>query len=171
MHTPQPRMVISSLWFQTSLLTFIVGFAVMGYLAIRISFTHPPIPARVVAPGGQVLFTGDDVMAGQHIFQRYGLMQLGTLFGHGAYLGPDFTAQYLHRAAQIMTAFHEGSGLPHPEAAAQVQQEFKANVYDPTTGTLPYTARPSAGVQWSLRVLPRVLRPAEPATRHPSGST
>ncbi len=48
MHEPQPRMVISSLWFQTSLLTFIVGFAVLGYLATRINVSCPPMPDRVV---------------------------------------------------------------------------------------------------------------------------
>ena len=96
----RPRqMVISSLWLQVGILTFVVGFAVLGYLAYRINADHPPIPARVVTEDGDVLFTGDDVMAGQHVFQKFGLMQYGTIFGHGAYLGPDFTAQYLHRAA------------------------------------------------------------------------
>ena len=74
----------------------------MGYLAYRINADHPPIPTRVVTEGGEVLFTGDDVMAGQHIFQKFGLMQHGTIFGHGAYLGPDFTAQYLHQAGLAM---------------------------------------------------------------------
>lgn len=140
MHKPQPRMVISSLWFQVALLTFLIGFAVMGYMAIRVNFTHAPIPAKVVGPSGDVLFTGDDVMVGQHTFQRYGLMQLGTLFGHGAYLGPDFTAQYLHQAALSMIAFHEESGLSHAQAAAMVKQEFKSNFYNTTADTLSYTA-------------------------------
>ncbi len=64
---------------------------------IAIHAQQPPIPAQVKTPDGTTLFTGDDVMAGQHLFQKYGLMQFGTIFGHGAYLGPDFTAQYLHR--------------------------------------------------------------------------
>jgi nitric oxide reductase subunit B len=140
MHEPQPRMVISSLWFQTALLTFIIGFAVLGYLATRIGVTHPPIPDRVIGPDDRVVFTGDDVMAGQHIFQRYGLMQLGTIFGHGAYLGPDFSAQYLHRQGLIMTAFYEGQGLAHPDALARVRQELKRNLYDPASGSLVYTA-------------------------------
>ncbi len=28
-------------------------------------------------------------------------MEHGTLWGHGAYLGPDYTAEYLHRLAEI----------------------------------------------------------------------
>jgi nitric oxide reductase subunit B len=97
MQQPSSKMLISSLWFQVSLLTFAIGFAVLGYLAYRINAEHPPIPARVVAPDGRVLFTGEDIMGGQHVFQKHGLMQHGTIFGHGAYLGQDFNAQYLHR--------------------------------------------------------------------------
>jgi len=133
------RMVISSLWFQVALLTFVVGFAVLGYLAWRINAEHPPIPDRVVTRQGDVLFTGDDVMAGQHVFQKYGLMQYGTIFGHGAYLGPDFTAQYLHHAALAMMAFLAPGGQPTPEIQAQVEREFKANAYNAESRELVYT--------------------------------
>ena len=92
-------MVISRLWFQVAVLTFLFGFAVLGYLAYRISASTRRSPRASSSHRGRVLFTGDDIMAGQHLFQKYGLMQFGTLFGHGAYLGPDFTAQYLHQAA------------------------------------------------------------------------
>jgi hypothetical protein len=50
-----------------AIVTFLAGFAV----AYRIHAESPPIPARVVAEGGSTLFTGDDIMAGQHIFQKY----------------------------------------------------------------------------------------------------
>src|SRR5512143_3375242 len=98
-------MVISPLWLQVGILTFIVGFAILLYLAFRIERDHPPIPKQVVTSDGRTLFTADDVMAGQHLFQKYGLMQMGTIFGHGAYLGPDFTAQYLHRAGLAMLGY------------------------------------------------------------------
>src|ERR1017187_4940620 len=61
----------------------------------------PPIPVKVVDPSGQALFTGEDVLAGQSVFQKYGLMDYGSVFGHGAYRGPDFTDDYLHRSAWI----------------------------------------------------------------------
>ena len=78
MPEPQPKMVISRLWFQFSVITFLIGFSILGYLAYRICVDHPPVPARVVvATDGRVLFTGDDIMAGQHLFQKYGLMQYG----------------------------------------------------------------------------------------------
>lgn len=140
MNSRPRQMVVSSLWWQIGILTFVVGFAVMGYLAYRINTDHPPIPARVATEGGDLLFTGDDVMAGQHIFQKYGLMQHGTIFGHGAYLGPDFTAQYLHHAGLAMLEYYSPGSKPTPDAEARVKREFKQNSYDPDTGTLVYSA-------------------------------
>jgi nitric oxide reductase subunit B len=133
-------MVISKWWFQVSILTFAIGFCVLGYLAYRIYNEHPPIPKKVVTQDGKVLFSGDDIMAGQHVFQKYGLMEYGTLFGHGAYLGPDFTAQYMHEAALAMLRFYSPNAEPTADTRARVAQEFKQNVYQPATGTLPYTA-------------------------------
>ena len=133
-------MLISSLWLQVSLLTFAAGFAVLGYLAYRISAEHPPIPARVLDPGGRVLFTGEEIMGGQHVFQKYGLMQHGTIFGHGAYLGQDFNAEYLHRTALRMLSIAPWFTSPRPAGPARVIEESKANRYDPTTGDLTYSA-------------------------------
>jgi nitric oxide reductase large subunit len=60
------------------------------------------------------LFTRGDVLAGQAVFLRNGLMEYGSIFGHGAYLGPDFTADYLHRAARSVIEFTEENPLTAP---------------------------------------------------------
>ena len=60
------------------------------------------MPQRVVDPRGESLFTGSDVSNGQQVFLHNGLMEYGSVFGHGAYLGPDFTADYLRRASDIV---------------------------------------------------------------------
>lgn len=136
---PSRSMAISPRWAQVALLTFLVGFATLGYLAYSIYRDHPPIPARVVAPSGQVLFTNADVMTGQHTFQKYGLMQFGSIFGHGAYLGPDFTAQYIHLATQEMRTWFLTQGLDEDQTNARVQQDFKRNAFDAVTGTLTFS--------------------------------
>ncbi|MCE5268855.1 MAG: cbb3-type cytochrome c oxidase subunit I [Planctomycetaceae bacterium] len=132
-------MVISTLWFQVAIVTFAVGFGVLAYLAYRIYTVCPPIPARATGPDGRVLFTAEDVITGQQVFQKYGLMQFGTIFGHGAYLGPDFTAQYLHRAAQAMADFYAHGGETSPEVWDRVQRESKHNAYDAKSDTLVLT--------------------------------
>jgi nitric oxide reductase subunit B len=138
-------MVISPLWLQVAILTFLVGFLVLGLLARLMYAARPPIPARVTGPDGATLFTHSDIMAGQHLFQKYGLMQYGTLFGHGAYLGPDFTAQYLHGAVLAATDGYTSLGVPPSEAQALVRQEFQTNRYDPRTGVLTFSPSLLAG--------------------------
>ena len=78
------------------------GFGILGYLAIRIYQESPPVPARVVSESGQTVFTGSNIRDGQESFLTYGLMQYGSVYDHGTYLGPDFTANYLHRSALEM---------------------------------------------------------------------
>ena len=77
----------------------IVGLTILLYVAIKSYQNAPPIPKRIVDPQGNTLFTGADINAGQEIFLKYGLMEHGTLLGHGAYLGPDYSAEYLHSYA------------------------------------------------------------------------
>jgi nitric oxide reductase subunit B len=135
MSTPRSTMSVSPLWLQGSVLTFLVGFAILGYLAIRVYEDHPPIPSKVVSEDGQLIFTADDVRSGQELFLTYGLMQYGSIYGHGAYLGPDFTADYLHRQAVEMHNLYGGND----EALVRVKRELQANGYDPATDTLTWT--------------------------------
>jgi nitric oxide reductase subunit B len=128
-------MVISPLWMQGMILTFVVGFAILGYLALRVYEEHAPVPNRVVDEAGNEIATGDDIMRGQEAFLTYGLMQFGSVYGHGAYLGPDFTADYLHRQAELMKQFYGGGG----EAAERVRLELQTNRYNQATGILTYT--------------------------------
>src|SRR5262245_31271089 len=128
-------MIISSAWMQGMLLTFVIGFAILGYLALRVYEEHAPVPARVVDEAGRELFTSDDIMRGQEAFLTYGLMQFGTVYGHGAYLGPDFTADYLHRQAELMLQYYAGAG----NAAERVRRQLQANRYDPESGKLVWS--------------------------------
>ena len=99
MELPKRDLLVSKTWIQAVALVVVFGFFVLGLLAYRIYSGEAPIPARVVDQKGIALFTGDDVTGGQQIFLRNGLMEYGSIFGHGAYLGPDYTADYLRRSA------------------------------------------------------------------------
>jgi nitric oxide reductase subunit B len=74
----------------------LIGFAALILVAVLAYRDAPPIPDKVVSTFGEILLTGQDFMAGQELFLTYGLMENGTIWGHGAYLGPDFAADYLH---------------------------------------------------------------------------
>jgi nitric oxide reductase subunit B len=128
-------MSVSPLWMQAAILTLIFGFAVLAYSAIRVYQDSAPIPERIVDEAGRVVLTGDDIRQGQEHFLTYGLMQYGTVYGHGAYLGPDFTADYLHRAAVHMRKRYGDDDA----AGERVRRELQGNRYDPGTGTLTWT--------------------------------
>ncbi len=137
MNTAEKRsLLISKGWIQIALIIVLAGFCIMGVLAYYNYTDEPPIPAVVKEASGQVLFTHADVVAGQRIFLENGLMEYGSIFGHGAYLGPDFTAQYLHLAALSCIQFYGENAV----AKAQTIRDFRTNRYDPKTGTLVYTA-------------------------------
>jgi nitric oxide reductase subunit B len=130
-------LIIARGWVQTTVLVFVFGFFVLGFLALRTYQAEPPIPAIVVDQSGVVLFTGADVIAGQQVFLRNGLMEYGSILGHGAYLGPDYTADYLRRASLL--AVESYGGRTSDRARERTAEDFKTNRYDPKTGTLLYS--------------------------------
>lgn len=129
--------LISRGWIQAVIIVVLFGFFVLGFLAYETYSFEPPIPQRVKDTNGNALFTGEDILAGQNIFLRNGLMEYGSIFGHGAYLGPDFTADYLHRAALDSIDFYGGSDSDR--AKLQTVDDFKTNRYDGTSGTLSFS--------------------------------
>ena len=88
--------ILSPWWRVGVLIAMIVGFSVLIGMTVNAYQVAPPIPDKVVGVDGATIFTGNDISAGQQIFLKYGLMENGTIWGHGAYLGPDFSAEYLH---------------------------------------------------------------------------
>src|SRR5262249_3485455 len=109
----------------------------------------PPIPARAVDEAGATVFTAQDVGDGQAVFLRYGLMNNGSVWGHGGYLGPDFPALYLHRLgsdlreALALRRFNAPlDSLTRQQQAAldsEVAATLKENRYDAASGTLTLT--------------------------------
>ncbi len=140
---------VSPWWRIGVLIALIAGFSVLIGMTISAYQVAPPIPDQVVGPDGGAIFTGDDIRAGQAVFLKYGLMENGTIWGHGAYLGPDFSAEYLHTlglqaTAEISTTLYNKppANLSAAEAAAvqaQVASLLKQNRYDPSTRILTFT--------------------------------
>jgi len=140
-----------SLWWKVAALgTMAAGFAVLILLTVKAYENAPPIPDKSVNPAGAVVFTADDVIAGQQVFLKHGLMDNGTIWGHGGYLGPDFSAQSLHilaldladRVARERLSRGYTDLTPEERAAVEgaVPLVLKANRYDPASGTLALPA-------------------------------
>ena len=158
---PRTDRVMGKGWIQAVALVGIFGFTVLGFMAGAHLPGRPSDPRPGRPASGEVLFTGEDVRGGQEVFLRNGVMQFGSIFGHGAYLGPDFTADYLHRAAIAVEAAYGGEGdrrqpahdrgLPH--------QHLRRGDEDRRLHRRPGRRVPRTG-----RALPHVLR--QPGRRH-----
>jgi nitric oxide reductase subunit B len=133
------------LW--AALITVIVAsFAVLGYYGREIYNQAPPVPNRVVSADGKVLFTGQEIKDGQNVWQSMGGQEVGSVWGHGAYVAPDWSADWLHRELVWMldqyatTDFAKPySGLSAEQQAAlraRLQAEIRTNTYQPATGDL-----------------------------------
>lgn len=141
---------LSPWWLRTVAIVLVVGFA--GLLAITmLAYRNaPPIPGQVVDAQGNTVFTGDDISKGQAVFLKYGLMDNGSIWGHGAYLGPDYSAEALHFIGQDTAAAiaEEQFGKPMAELDASQQAAvrgettvaLKTNRYDGQTDVLRLTA-------------------------------
>src|SRR5579875_1995910 len=122
------------------------SFAVLGLLGREIYQQAPPRPKKVITTGGRVLFDGRTIQDGQNVWQSIGGQEVGTVWGHGAYVAPDWSADYLHREATWMldhwaAAEHKRRYQdldPEAQAAlkARLKAELRRNTYDPATGSL-----------------------------------
>ena len=115
----------------------VFGFAVMGFLAIRTYTDSMPQPKQVVSEQGEVVFTSAEITRGQQTFVRRGLQQYGSVMGHGGYLGPDYTADYLRRSSELVLDDLTNSGIQDPQGA--LVEMMRTNRYDKTSGDLVFT--------------------------------
>lgn len=128
----------------------VLSFSVLGWIGTRIYQEAPPIPQRVVTEDGTVVIADGLIGQGQNVWQTFGGMELGSIWGHGSYVAPDWSADWLHRTAMFLldewsradfgTTYAELPTDKREERQAQLQGRLRAllrpNRYDPTTGTL-----------------------------------
>jgi nitric oxide reductase subunit B len=155
-------LLVSRVWVQATLLVVVCGFFILGLLAYRTYMAHPPVPKQVVDSDGRVVYTGRDIQKGQQVFLHNGLMEYGSAFGHGAYLGPDFTADYLRRSSDLVRRSHGGAASD--SAARKTITDLRTNRYDESTQTLTLT---SSQAEAFRRLVPHYSRFfSDPTTVH-----
>ena len=137
---------LSPWWRHSAILVMIAGFSVLSFVTVLTYTNAPPIPEQAADVTGTVVFTGADIQMGQEVFLKYGLMEHGTLWGHGAYLGPDYSAEYLHRLSEVTRdtiatekygkLFAQLSPDEQSVASARTMTVLKENRYEPASRTL-----------------------------------
>ena len=121
-------------------------FGALLFFGAQIYQSKPPIPAQVRAASGRILYTEAEIQRGQAVWQSMGGMQLGSIWGHGGYVAPDWSADWLHREATTLRDSIAGTGpakpfdtLDEPAQAgfgATLKREMRTNSYDPQTAVL-----------------------------------
>jgi len=144
METYRTTFTIKRLWLILTT-SMIVMFAVLLYFGKEIYLQSPPIPKSVETSTGEVLFTSADIQRGQNVWQSLGGMQQGSIWGHGAYLAPDWSADWLHREAEILLSLIAGKDIlktPISENArhelheAMLREQLRENTFNPATGVI-----------------------------------
>lgn len=138
-------MTTRKLWI-AFILVMVVSFAVMLYFGREIYREAPPVPDKVVTESGTVLFTGQQIKDGQNVWQSLGGQEIGTVWGHGAYQAPDWSADWLHREAVFMLdhmaleqegrPFADLSGEKQAALKITLQNDLRTNGFDRSSGTL-----------------------------------
>ena len=141
-----------------ALTVVIVGsFLVPGGVGYQMISQAPPIPSKVVTPDGKLVFTGKTIQDGQNVWQSIGAQEIGSIWGHGAYVAPDWTADWLHReGVGILQLKSQALGAPSFESLsfdqqavlkARLIQEERTNTYDAATGTITISPEKAAVFQ------------------------
>lgn len=113
---------ISGPW-KALIAVFVCSFAVLLYAGVRVYREAPPIPDRMVTSSGEVLIDQGEILAGQSVWQAMGGMQVGSIWGHGSYVAPDWSADYLHREALLLLdAYAKEGGAASYEALDEDRQ-------------------------------------------------
>ncbi|MFB2979362.1 nitric-oxide reductase large subunit [Microseira sp. BLCC-F43] len=139
----------------------IVAFTVLLAAGAAIWKNAPPVPDFVRSSQQEIILTKAEIQAGQEIYLARGGQHIGSVWGHGSYLAPDWTADVLHKwgLATAGVLYNNNpnflpedlAALPAPERAslqAQVSEEFKTNRYDPQTHSLTLTNAQTEGLKY-----------------------
>jgi len=133
------------LWIAFALVLF-ASFLVLGWIGTRIHDEMPPLVNKVVTTEGTVVIDAGEISAGQNVWQSLGGMEVGSIWGHGSYVAPDWTADWLHREAVFIldrwskddygTEFEKLNNEKQSQLSGRLATLLRANTYDPTTQTV-----------------------------------
>jgi len=153
-----------------------VGMAIMFgallYFGAQIYHSKPPMPGAVRSASGEILYSGEEVQRGQSVWQSTGGMQQGSIWGHGGYVAPDWSADWLHREAVALRERIAGTdfnAMPEPEQArvgAILKREMRTNGYDPQTTVITVSDQRAAAIKATAAHFEDLFTNRTPADQH-----
>jgi nitric oxide reductase subunit B len=170
---------MKKLWI-TFAVVLVCSFAVLGWIGTRIYQEMPPLPAAVVTTEGAVVIPAGDIQRGQNVWQALGGMEVGSIWGHGSYVAPDWTADWLHREASFVLdewAAREFAA-PYKQLSAEKQaglrgrleQIYRHNNYDAATQSIRIEPVRARAFEHCLQHFSTVFMQGNNAYAIPAGS-
>ncbi|MBI3547377.1 MAG: cbb3-type cytochrome c oxidase subunit I, partial [Gammaproteobacteria bacterium] len=124
----------------------LLSFAALGWIGREIYLAKPPIPSQVISASGETLYSAAQIERGQEAWRAAGGQQLGSVWGHGSYVAPDWSADWLHREALALreiwaqrdygNTFAKLNAEQQAALGARLKQELRTNTYDATRDTI-----------------------------------
>lgn len=123
------------LWISLAIL-LVASFSVLLLMGREIYQKAPPMPEQVVSTSGETIYTRADMELGRRVWQSMGGMQLGSIWGHGGYVAPDWSADWLHR--EIMAVLNAWAAEEGAENYAALSSRTPGSAQRPPRRALPH---------------------------------
>ena len=156
------------------------GFTVLGWVGSRIYQHMPPIPHRIVTTDGRVVASEGAIRRGQAVWQTMGGMEVGSIWGHGSYVAPDWSADWLHRECELILddwarseharPYADLGAEPRAALRERLRLTMRANRYDPTTETLTIEPVRARAFEANQKHFAAVFRDGKPEYAIPRGA-
>ena len=156
------------------------SFTILGWIGTRIYQEMPPIPSRIVDTNGRVVVADGDIGRGQNVWQALGGMEVGSIWGHGSYVAPDWTADWLHREATFVLSEWATAeyGKSYENLAVEdqarlrgrLEEIYRRNTYDPGSNTIRIEPVRAKAFEACLQHFSDVFRNGNTAYAIPRGS-
>ncbi len=157
-----------------------VSFAILGWVGTLVYQMAPPIPGTVRTTTGAPVFADGAVAEGQNVWRALGGMELGSIWGHGAYVAPDWSADWLHRelvaVLDLWSNAEQGIAydkLPLERQAAlraRLRAEYRHNTYDAATGAIVVSPVRATAIEAVARHYEDVFANGRPEYAIPAGA-
>jgi nitric oxide reductase subunit B len=161
-------------------LVMVLSFAVLGWIGTRIYEEAPPIADRVVTADGAVVIGEGEIQAGQNVWQSLGGMEVGSIWGHGSYVAPDWSADWLHREAMFILDrwandefkldYNELGNEQQAQLSGRLATFLRTNTFDPSTKTITIDPLRAEAFQANLAHYSNVFAQGETDYAIPAGA-
>lgn len=138
-----------------------LSFITLIWVGTEIYQTQPPIPDSVVIKGTtNVVYTKADIQNGQNVWESIGGMEVGSIWGHGSYVAPDWTADWIHREALFMLEewaqrdFKQSYDALDEEKQAAIKarliKDIRTNTFDESKRTISISPERFAAIRHNV---------------------